>query len=127
MIFPLVKAWLKPFLGSSFASTRTNSKHPDGFKTIGGGGTSSGLGRSRKSARYNTDTTLGHSDSEERIVKDIKMHTLEVYAGPGPHSVPPVKGIMVSKEMSVVEDQVSEHESRHGDYNSSRKMTPESW
>ncbi|KUJ24546.1 uncharacterized protein LY89DRAFT_634695 [Mollisia scopiformis] len=120
MIFPLLKTWLKPLFGSALSSERTNTKHPSGFRTIGdGGGGSSGPGRSRKPTHV-TDN-LSFSESEERIVGDIKMNNLEVYAGPAAPDRRPSKGIMVSNEFKMVEDEASQH----GDHNA--KIVQDTW
>ncbi len=126
MIFPLLKTWFKPIFGSALASTRDNSKHPTGFRTIGegGGGSSSGIGRSRKTTRRTDSLSL--SESEERLANNVKLQNLEVYAGPGAQGHRPSKGIMVSKETMVVEDSVSQTGSQNGDHNS-RKVIQESW
>lgn len=127
MIFPLLKTWLKPIMGSHLFSTKTNSKHPTGFRTIGdgGGGDASGVGRSRKTTRHTTDS-LTYSESEEQIINNVKLQNLDTYAGPGHNGDRPSKGIMVSKEMMVVEDQISQHGSHNGDYDS-KKVIQDSW
>jgi hypothetical protein len=110
MIFPLLKTWLKPIFGSALSSAKTNTKHPSGFRTIGdGGGGSSGPGR-RKPTQV-TDN-LSFTESEERIVGNIKMHNLEVYAGSGAPVDRQAKGIMVSSEFKIVEDDISQNGDR---------------
>ncbi|KAG4428841.1 hypothetical protein IFR05_015676 [Cadophora sp. M221] len=129
MIFPLLKTWLKPLMGSAIFSTKGNTKHPTGFRTIGdgGGGDASGVGRSRKGTKHTADS-LTYSESEEQIINNnnVKMQNLETYAGPGKPGYASTKGIMVSKEMMVVEDQVSQHGSHNGDYDS-KKVIQDSW
>jgi hypothetical protein len=105
MLFPLLKAWLKPLFGNVFSSKGT-SKHPSGFRTIGGGdgASSSGAGRRRATsskARVNSSTSF--SESEERIVNNVKMQNLEVSVGPVGSTHPPSKGIMVSNEFQIVD------------------------
>lgn len=120
MIFPLLKTWFKPLFGSALSSTGAASKNPSGFRTIGeGGGGSSGPGLRRKPTHI-TDS-LSFSESEERIVDNVKMHNLEVYAGPAASAPRPAKGIMVSNEFKMVEDEVSQN----GDHNP--KIIHESW
>jgi len=124
MIFPLLKTWLKPLFGSALSSTRTASKYPSGFRTIGGGDVeSSGVGQDRKptgSKQHVTDS-LSFSESEECIVNNVKMQNLEVYAGPAAPTHRPPKGIMVSKEFQIVGDEISQN----GDQNA--KHVHESW
>lgn len=126
MIFPLLKTWFRPIFGSALASTRDASKHPTGFRTIGegGGGSSAGLGRSRKTTRRTDSLSL--SESEERLANNVKLQNLETYAGPGAPGSRPSKGIMVSKETMVIEDSVSQNGSHNGDHNT-KKIIQESW
>lgn len=124
MIFPLLKTWFKPLFGSALSSTGTASKHPSGFRTIGGGdGQSSGVGQRRKptSSKQHITNSLSFSDSEERIVNNVKMQDLEVDTGIVGPTDRPSKGIMVSSEFKIVEDEVN----RPGDHNP--KIVHESW
>lgn len=101
MIFPLLKTWLQPWLGTVLGSSRKAYRTPSGFRTIGGGGPSR-EGRSRRGPPSANPITanMTFSESEERIVADIKMQKIEVSSMAGGNS-PPVNGIMVSKEMKV--------------------------
>lgn len=120
MISPLLKTWLKPLFGNALSSTGTASKHPSGFRTLGEGGGSSGAGQHRKLTQNVTDS-LSFSESEERIVDNVKMHNLEVYAGPAAPAHQLSKGIMVSNEFKIVADEIS----LKGDQNA--KHARESW
>jgi hypothetical protein len=125
MLLPLLKAWFQPLLCSVLSSTGTASKqHPSGFRTIGGGdGGSSGVAQRRKptSSKQPVSDTLSFSESEEHIVNNVRMQNLEVYSGPAASTRPPSKGIMVSNEFKIVEDEVSQN----GDQNA--KHVHESW
>jgi hypothetical protein len=118
MLFPLLKAWLKPLIGSGFSSTRGASKHPSGFRTIGGGDGASSVGAGRRRAttsKARVTSSTSFSESEERIVNNVKMQNLEVSVGTVASTHPPSKGIMVSNEfqiVDIVDDKVS-HKSGH--------------
>ncbi|RDL35323.1 uncharacterized protein BP5553_07254 [Venustampulla echinocandica] len=122
MIFPLFKTWLKPLFGSAFSSDRTPS-NPTGFRTIGGGdGESRSRNRRRRSpsAKHNSTPGLSYTESEERIINDVKMQNLNVSVGPAPTDNPST-GIVVSKEFQIAEDRSG----RKGEHNP--KRVPESW
>lgn len=123
MIFPLLKTWLKPLFGSMLSSTGSTSKHPTGFRTIGGGDGESGVGHRRKHSTSKQPVTdnLSFSESEERIVDSVKMQNLGADIGPAALPHPPSKGIMVSNEFKIVEDEISQN----GDLNA--KHVHESW
>jgi hypothetical protein len=110
MTLPLLKTWLKPLFGSALSSIRSASKHPTGFRTIGGGAGESGVGQRRKptSSKQHVTDSLLFSESEERIVNNVKMQNLEVYTGPAAPTHPLSKGIMVSNEFKIVEDEISQ-------------------
>ncbi|PMD63159.1 uncharacterized protein K444DRAFT_610027 [Hyaloscypha bicolor E] len=123
MIFPLLKSWLKPLFGSALSSTGAASKHPSGFRTIGGGGGSSGVGQRRKptSSKQPVTDSLSFSESAEHIVNSVKMQNLEGYTGLAAPTRPPSKGIMVSNEFKMVEDGISHKDGRDA------KQVHESW
>jgi hypothetical protein len=115
MTFPLFRSWLRPFFGSKFASTPKQYKTPNGFHTIGGGGTggqSSSNMRSRSTRRPSDGhpmDDLSITESEEHMMEDIKMQGLSVYAGPS-SSKQPTKGIEVVQVVEVRSaDRTSEH------------------
>ncbi|GAB1198391.1 hypothetical protein APSETT444_007710 [Aspergillus pseudonomiae] len=79
MIFHLFKSWLGRVYGSAFNSTPTH-KYPSGFQSIGGGGGDSRSRNRRKpSSGYPTSGTLTLTESEERMVGDVKMHNLKTH------------------------------------------------
>ena len=84
MLSPLLKSWLKPLFGSALSSNRTPSGHPSGFRTIGGGHGDSRVGRSRgsTSAKHHVTGSLSVSESEERIIDNVRMQNLKIYAEP---------------------------------------------
>jgi len=123
MIFPLLKSWLKPLFGSALSSTGAASKHPSGFRTIGGGDGSSRVDQRHKPASSKQPITdnLSFSDSAEHIVNSVKMQNLEGYTGLSATTRPPSKGIMVSNEFKMVEDGISHNGDRDA------KQVHESW
>ncbi|KAH8790330.1 hypothetical protein F5882DRAFT_401308 [Hyaloscypha sp. PMI_1271] len=123
MIFPLLKSWLKPLFGSALSSTGAASKHPSGFRTIGGGDGSSRVDQRHKPASSKQPVTdnLSFSDSAEHIVNSVKMQNLEGYTGLSANTRPPSKGIMVSNEFKMVEDGISHNGDRDA------KQVHESW
>jgi len=123
MLFPLLKTWSKPLFGSVLSSIRSASKHPTGFRTIDGGAGESRVGQRRKPASSNQHVTdsLSFSESDERIVNNVKMQNLEVYAGPAALTHLPSKGIIVSNEFKMVEDEISQNDDQNA------KRVHESW
>ncbi|KAH7375416.1 hypothetical protein B0T11DRAFT_293106 [Plectosphaerella cucumerina] len=106
MIFPLLKTWLQPWLGTMLGSSRKAYRTPSGFRTIGEGGPSKD-GRSRRGPPSANPITanMTFSESEERIVADIKMQKI----GAGFNKLP-ANGILVSKEMKVTAEDGSMNE-----------------
>jgi hypothetical protein len=124
MLFPLVRAWLKPLFGSAFSSNRSTSKHPSGFRTIGGGvGESSRPSRRRQpaSSKQNITSSISFTESEERIVDDVKMQHLGVSARQAESTRPPSQGIMVVNEFEMVDDKINQNSDQKG------KQVHESW
>jgi hypothetical protein len=82
MIFPLIKRWLWPLLGSRFGSSDQVDKSPTNFRTIGGGGRGAELSRARRkprSAHALTNLTFG-DDSNELICNSNNTHNVDVSA-----------------------------------------------
>lgn len=101
MLFPLIKAWLKPIFGSALNSNQTpSSKHPSGFRTIGGDVTTQATTRTRRGVPSSNHYSggLSSTESEERIVREYKMQDME--AGTNQ------KGIVISSEFEVTEGRV---------------------
>ncbi|KAI6713624.1 hypothetical protein JHW43_003867 [Diplocarpon mali] len=94
MVFPLLKAWLAPWLGSIAGSTKANSNNPTGFRTIGGGGGGGSSAKSNPRRKHRPDS-LSYSDSEDAM---MRMQNLE------PPREPPEKGILVSSGVHVFEE-----------------------
>lgn len=114
MVFPLFKTWLRPLIGSSARTTNDNyNKKPDGFRSIGGGGADDS--HSRRTRGTNPLTHISFTESEERIVNEIKLQNMKVAAAPvAPGTQPgPIskKGIVVKTEfdIQVSEDGSSQH------------------
>ncbi|KAJ5684725.1 uncharacterized protein N7477_001070 [Penicillium maclennaniae] len=83
MIFHLLRTWLAAMFGDAFQSSQKTSQSP--FQTIGGSNRR-GLSSNR------TDRTIGltFTESEERIMADVKMGNLK-----------PVGGIVVEKQVEI--------------------------
>ncbi|RYO91997.1 hypothetical protein DL764_008200 [Monosporascus ibericus] len=79
MVFPLLKTWLSPVLGSLIMSLRSterlDDKTPDNLRTFGAGSNPSWRRRRPQSPHHITTLTLG--ESEERMVENVKMQTLK--------------------------------------------------
>ena len=83
MIFPLLKAWFTPVLGTVLSTMRSSQKfHDETPKDVvtfgGGGGGSSGPNwRRRGPPTANPLTTLAHNESEEHMVDSHKMQDMK--------------------------------------------------
>ncbi|KAH8887628.1 hypothetical protein GQ53DRAFT_692894 [Thozetella sp. PMI_491] len=107
MIYPLLRNWLKPFLGSTLNSSQKAYRTPTGFRTIGGG-TSEPHSRNRRgppSASGIADLTF--TESEERIFNDVKLQNMKTYASPATPVEQAPKGIVISSEFEITEDRRS--------------------
>ncbi|PBP25511.1 hypothetical protein BUE80_DR003593 [Diplocarpon rosae] len=116
MVFPLLKTWFTPLLGSILGSTKASSNNPIGFRTIGGGkGSSSAKSNTRRKHRPDS---LSYSDSEDNIVR---MQNLDSQIEP------PEKGIIVSSGLHVVEESRSQRESHTSDRDMHSKVVQDTW
>ncbi|KAF6806947.1 hypothetical protein CSOJ01_08521 [Colletotrichum sojae] len=112
MIFPLIRTWLQPLWPSALSSSKKAYQTPSGFRTIGGGG---GNGNSRSHDRRTgppsanpITANMTFTESEERIMLDVKMQDMKNSTSPAPGSKPP-NGIVVSNEIEVtMEDRTSQ-------------------
>ncbi|KFY93173.1 hypothetical protein V500_03873 [Pseudogymnoascus sp. VKM F-4518 (FW-2643)] len=104
MIFPLVRAWLKPLFGSGFFSSHTPSKHPVGFRTIGGGYDGSNRTTSRRGDlnKYAT-SRLSATESEEQIFQNVKMQNISIHSDP-PSELQRSQEIVVNTEFRMTEE-----------------------
>ncbi|KAI1463532.1 uncharacterized protein F4812DRAFT_242767 [Daldinia caldariorum] len=80
MVFPLIKLWLTPILGSLITTVRSQQKLTDkesrsDLRTFGGGSHQSWRRRGPPTANPITNFTF--NESEERIVDDVKMQDLK--------------------------------------------------
>ncbi|KFY48342.1 hypothetical protein V495_01415 [Pseudogymnoascus sp. VKM F-4514 (FW-929)] len=106
MIFPLVRNWLKPIFGSALFSSHTPSKHPVGFRTIGGGYDGSnrtGDRRGRSNSNHLAASGLSVSESEERIFQNVKMQDISIHSEPASELQRPQE-ILVNTEFSMTEE-----------------------
>ncbi|EMR61684.1 hypothetical protein UCREL1_11382 [Eutypa lata UCREL1] len=82
MVFPLLKTWLAPVFGTLLTSLRStqrlDDKTPDNIRTFGGGSNQSWRGRGPPTANPITNFTF--SESEERIVENVKMESLKAWS-----------------------------------------------
>ncbi|QMW48378.1 hypothetical protein G4B11_011896 [Aspergillus flavus] len=109
MIFHLFKSWLGRVYGSAFNSNPTN-KYPSDFQTIGGGGGDSRSRNRRKpSSGYPTAGTLTLTESEERMVGDVKMQNLKTYPASPTGTV--ASSILVSNRIEVTHEDRSRRNS----------------
>ena len=104
MIFPLVRAWLKPIFGSGLFSSHTPSKHPVGFRTIGGGYDGSNRTASRRGDlnKYTT-SRLSATESEEQIFQNVKMQNISIHSEP-PSELQRSQEIVVNTEFRMTEE-----------------------
>ncbi|KFY97990.1 hypothetical protein V500_01826 [Pseudogymnoascus sp. VKM F-4518 (FW-2643)] len=106
MIFPLVRTWLKPLFGSALFSSRTPSKHPVGFRTIGGGYDGSNRTSNRRGCNdSNQHATSGLSltESEEHIFQNVKMQNISIHSEP-PSELQRPQDIVVNTEFHMTEE-----------------------
>ncbi|KAK2598064.1 hypothetical protein QQS21_005775 [Conoideocrella luteorostrata] len=77
MLFPLFRTWLTPLCGSALRSSKKSYKSPTGLVTFGGGG-ASGTPRNRSGPPTANPITanMTFSESEERMVDDVKMDSV---------------------------------------------------
>ncbi|KAB8235699.1 uncharacterized protein BDW43DRAFT_25348 [Aspergillus alliaceus] len=127
MIFGLFKSWLGKFYGSSFQSSQAY-KTPSGFKSIGGGGASHPRSRGRRgpsSGAHGMSTTLTYTESEERMVDDVKMHRLK--ASPVPPTPGSANSIMVYNQIEVTREERRAERSRSNGSELEEGKLHESW
>ncbi|KAL0941655.1 uncharacterized protein CTRU02_204418 [Colletotrichum truncatum] len=110
MIFPLIRTWLKPMWPSILRSSKKAYTTPSGFQTIGGGNGQS-RSRDRRTAPSSANPLTANSaftESEERIMNDVKMQNIKNLAWPTLGSRPH-NGIVVSNEVEITtEDRTSQ-------------------
>ena len=117
MVFPLFRKWLKPLLGSSGRNTDKQYKTPDGFRSIGGGGGGDSRGHRARGTQggkgsNNLLTGVTFTESEERIVNDIKLQNMTEAATTAPGGRKDNKGIVVLTEFDISEDRGSQHNNK---------------
>jgi hypothetical protein len=82
-IFPLLKTWFEPVvakLSGHFSSNKKSeaSRSRQGFRTFGGGGSTGPSWRGRGPPTANPITDFTRTESEERIVSDVKLQDLKM-------------------------------------------------
>ncbi|PNY25230.1 Uncharacterized protein TCAP_04832 [Tolypocladium capitatum] len=94
MIFPLLKIWFTAVFGSMFSlrSSQEQERTPTDFKTFGGGGSGQNW-RGRGPPTANPLTNVTFSESEERMMDDVRMQNLKVWREPGSGSQSPNSNI----------------------------------
>ncbi|RYO86983.1 hypothetical protein DL764_008919 [Monosporascus ibericus] len=114
MVFPLLKIWLRPLLGNSARSTDKKYGTPEGFRTIGGGGGDDSRNHCRRGTHgtkgSNPLTDVTFTESEERIVNNIKLQNIKAAAPMAQGNHNGSKGIVVLTEFDISEDRSSQYE-----------------
>ncbi|PYH69397.1 uncharacterized protein BO88DRAFT_387446 [Aspergillus vadensis CBS 113365] len=103
MIFHLFRTWLARGFGSAFQSSQRTYQLPSGGFQNTGGGTTRKRGRGGTSSRDPITVGLTFTESEERMMQDIKLQTLE------PHEGPTAGAIMVSNQIEVTHQTRNSH------------------
>ncbi|POR36005.1 Uncharacterized protein TPAR_03817 [Tolypocladium paradoxum] len=85
IMFPLLKLWFTTAFGSiSFLrSSQKQERTPSDFRTFGGGGGNGQSWRGRGSPKANPITNVTFSESEERMMGDVRMQDLRAWREPG--------------------------------------------
>ncbi|KAE8149094.1 hypothetical protein BDV25DRAFT_141146 [Aspergillus avenaceus] len=101
MIFHLIRTWLARVFGSAFHSSQAY-KTPTGFRSIGGGGDYSRSRNNGTSSHAHPITVnMTFSESEERMMENVKMQNLKAYPAP---SSGDANGIVVSHQIEVTHE-----------------------
>ncbi|GJP88411.1 hypothetical protein AnigIFM59636_003675 [Aspergillus niger] len=103
MVFHLLRTWLARGFGSAFQSSQRTYQLPSGGLQNTGGGTTRRRGRGGTSSRDPITVGLTFTESEERMMQDIKLQTLE------PHEAPTAGAIMVSNQIEVTHQTRNSH------------------
>ncbi|RAH54611.1 hypothetical protein BO85DRAFT_499746 [Aspergillus piperis CBS 112811] len=103
MVFHLFRTWLARGFGSAFQSSQRTYQLPSGGFQNTGGGTTRKRGRGGTSSRDPITVGLTFTESEERMMQDIKLQTLE------PHGGPTAGAIMVSNQIEVTHQTRNSH------------------
>ncbi|PYH32041.1 uncharacterized protein BO87DRAFT_339704 [Aspergillus neoniger CBS 115656] len=103
MVFHLFRTWLARGFGSAFQSSQRTYQLPSGGFQNTGGGTTRKRGRGGTSSRDPITVGLTFTESEERMMQDIKLQTLE------PHEGPTAGAIMVSNQIEVTHQTRNSH------------------
>jgi hypothetical protein len=104
MVFHLLRVWLSKVFGSQFQSSHKTHKSPSaGFRSIGGGRDFSS--RKSQGAASSDPMTIGMSftESEERMMEEVKMQNLKAYQAPMPGNQAP-GAIVVSNEIDITHE-----------------------
>jgi len=136
MVFPLIKQWLRPILGSTNNTSAKQYKTPTGFRTIGGGDGGGGSNSRRNGGTHGSGsrsrntkkplTNVSFTESEERIVNEIKLQNMGGAGAVGQKD----KGIVVHTQFDVEVDRVStleERERANKDYERNATRLHEPW
>ena len=119
MIFPLLKSWFRPFYETMISnrSSGSENKTPTGFRTIGGGGPAGNSGRSGRKKPHTANpitTNITFTESEERIVDNMKMQDLKnVNSSSNGENRETPSHILVSKQVDVVHEDRQSHTSEN--------------
>ncbi|KAH2582165.1 hypothetical protein KXV99_009318 [Aspergillus fumigatus] len=96
--------------GPFFGSSEKTYKFPSGFQTIGGGaGESSSRKRRAQRTVHPISANLTFSESEERIVDNVKMNDLEAFGAPSTRRDHSPGGIVVSNQVEITHEDRNSH------------------
>ena len=122
MVFPLFKTWLTPLFGSLLTSMRSTQKIRDepsraGNRTFGGGVGTKQSWRGRGAPTVNPITNITFTESEEKMVDEVKLQELKAWSDSGESNGPgraPTSKIRRHVEVEVVSESIDDHH-RPGD------------
>ncbi|KAJ5091129.1 hypothetical protein NUU61_005999 [Penicillium alfredii] len=117
MIFHLLRTWLARVYGGAFQrSSQSPYKSPSGgFRSIGGGGDYSSRNRRGPPSVNPITANMTFSESEERMVDEMKMQGLKAYPDSSTPNESP-NGIVVSNQIEVTHETRSSRASQQAEH-----------
>ncbi|PYI01616.1 hypothetical protein BO78DRAFT_327150 [Aspergillus sclerotiicarbonarius CBS 121057] len=103
MVFHLLRTWLARGFGSAFQSSHKTYQSPSGRLERLRGGASRNRGRNASTEPITVGLTF--TESEERMMEDVKLQTLRPYEAPAPGT------IVVSNQVEISHETRSSHPS----------------
>ncbi|KAL5360110.1 hypothetical protein BJX96DRAFT_174980 [Aspergillus floccosus] len=115
MIFHFLRSLLSRLVGGVFGSTQKTHNSPGGFYTIGGGaGESASQKRRGPPTVYPISANLTVSESEERIVNNVKMNAFDDVVLTSTGNERPSHGIVVSNQIEITHEDGNGSLRQHG-------------